>query len=189
MVRIKWRFDLTLILCLAHLTRIEADSRFSFSFFKSSMFQIIWHAGIRRKLDWRLDFAKGQKISKQNCWVVNSPKIQKNIFLFFYPDDSEILEALVLISSFRCFQVVRIEKQILLFVGRSYGSTILFRKLLAFSNGHFSNWNSDWKSCLVPRSFAFDDRDNIIWHQTRCQQNSYKKKQMNTEFIWNWSKF
>ena len=35
--------------------------------------------------------SKGQKISKQNCRAVTSPKKQTNKFVF-YPDDSEILE-------------------------------------------------------------------------------------------------
>ena len=36
--------------------------------------------------------------------------------LFFYPDDSEILETWILISSFKYFRVIRIEKQISTFV-------------------------------------------------------------------------
>ena len=56
--------------------------------------------------------------------------------MFFYPDDSEIRETCILVSSFKHFCVVRIEKQIRsLFFWRSYGSTILFRDLLTFSGG------------------------------------------------------
>ena len=77
MVRIKWRFDLTLILCLAHLTRIEADSRFSFSFFKSSSFQIIWQVALRRRSDLRLGFANNGRFSYWNSdwkswWIPRS---------------------------------------------------------------------------------------------------------------------
>ena len=51
---------------------------------------------------------------KQNCRAVTFPRKRTN--LFFFPDDLEILETWILISSFKYFRVVRIEKQICLFV-------------------------------------------------------------------------
>ena len=60
---------------------------------------------------------KRQLISKANYGLLTSPKTW------------------ILISSFKYFWVVRIEKQIHLFIfWRSYGSTILFRDLLTFKS-------------------------------------------------------
>ena len=62
---------------------------------------------------------------------------------FFYPDDSEILETWISISScnFKYFRVLRIEKQIRWFIlRRLYGSTILFPDLLTFSRFSISTY-------------------------------------------------
>ena len=83
MVRIKWRFDLTLILCLAHLTRIEADSRFSFSFFKSSSFQIIWQVALRRRSDLRLGFAIIMAAFPTGIPIGNHDEFRAHLFLIF----------------------------------------------------------------------------------------------------------
>ena len=48
-------------------------------------------------------WTEDQWISKQNCRAVTSPKKEKGTNLFFYPDDSEILETWILISSFKYF--------------------------------------------------------------------------------------
>ena len=65
--------------------------------------------------------------------------------LFFYPDDSEILETWNRNSSFKYFQVVRIEKQICLFV---------FWEKLRLDN--FVPWSTD----LYP---AQQQQDYNIW--------------------------
>ena len=61
------------------------------------------------------ELGKGQQISQQNCRAITSPK-NKRTNLFFYPDDSKILETWNRNSSFKYFRVVRIEKQIRPFV-------------------------------------------------------------------------
>ena len=59
--------------------------------------------------------------------------------LFFYPDDSKILETWKRNSSFKYFRVIRIEKQIRLFViGRSYCWQFLFRDQLTFNSSTYS---------------------------------------------------
>ena len=57
-------------------------------------------------------FSKGQLISKQNCRAVTSPKEWKDefIFLCWWP------ETWISISSFKYIRVIKIEKQIHLFV-------------------------------------------------------------------------
>ena len=59
---------------------------------------------------------KGQETSKKICRVITSPQKNKWTNLFFYPDDSEILETWNWNSSFKYFWGFRIEKQIRLFV-------------------------------------------------------------------------
>ena len=61
---------------------------------------------------------KQLKVSRslnKTCQVKTSPK-NTPTNLFFYPDNLEIPETLILISSFKYFRVVRIENQICLFV-------------------------------------------------------------------------
>ena len=67
---------------------------------------------------------KGQLISKQNCLAVTFHKKQTSefVFLSWRPGNAWNLNRN---SSFMYFQVV-------MFFGRSYGSTILFRDLLTF---------------------------------------------------------
>ena len=58
------------------------------------------------------------KVSRSRNKIVEpitSPKNERTN-LFFYPDNSEILETWISISSFKYFRVVRIEKQICPFV-------------------------------------------------------------------------
>ena len=76
------------------------------------------------------------KVSRSRKKIFEPQVLPKNerMNLFFYPDDTEILETWISIESFKYFHVVRIEKQISPFIfGRSYSSTILFRDLLTFS--------------------------------------------------------
>ena len=71
------------------------------------------------------------KVSGSQNKIVEPYVLTKNelMNLFFYPDDSEILETWIMISSFMYIRVIRIEKQIHLFVfGRNYGPTILFSR-------------------------------------------------------------
>ena len=66
------------------------------------------------------------KVSRSPKKLSNHNFSQMNNF-FFYPDNWEILETWISISSFKYFRTVRIEKQIGLFLfGRSYVSLILF---------------------------------------------------------------
>ena len=77
-----------------------------------------------RSVDFKTKLSSHNFSQKTHQWIC-----------FFYPDDLEILTTWILISSFKYFWVVRIEKQIHLFIfGRSYGLTILFRELLTFSS-------------------------------------------------------
>ena len=59
----------------------------------------------------------------------------KQTNLFFYPDDSEILKTWILISSFKYFRVIRIEKQIRpVFFWEKLWLDNSFRDLLTFTN-------------------------------------------------------
>ena len=69
------------------------------------------------------------KLSSRNFSQKN-----KRTNLSFYRNDLEILETCILILSFKYFWVIRIEKKefVLLYFGKIYDSTILFRDLLTF---------------------------------------------------------
>ena len=73
-----------------------------------------------------------------------------------YPDNSEILETWNWYSSFKYFRFVRIEKQIRLFLGRSYGLTILFQDLLIFRM--FALWQSFCKT-----NDKFTKTNSVLW--------------------------
>ena len=67
-----------------------------------------WRISVRKQQNSSRILNKGQQISLL-------PKNEQTN-LFFYPDDSKRLETLISISSFKYFLVVRIEKQICLFI-------------------------------------------------------------------------
>ena len=73
------------------------------------------------------------EFSRSQNKIVFFPK-NKCTNLFFYPDDSEILETWILISSLQD----RKTNSFVPFFGRIYGSTILFWDLLTFRN--FEIW-------------------------------------------------
>ena len=77
------------------------------------------------------------KVRRFKKRIVEPKFLPKNKWadLFFYPDGPEILETWNRNSSFKYFQTIRIEKQILSLVfWEKYASTILFWDLLTFTS-------------------------------------------------------